>query len=639
MIKKSVLAKLMLGVSSVMLVVTLLIIVVVTRTSTAAINDKVAAQKRASLDSAERLLVVTDALMSERVQSAMTLLLGQAALLGEASLGEPVEVGNRKVRNLLFGSSAQANQFELVDKVTAIMGGTATLFVRDGDDFLRVSTNVMKDGARAVGTVLDPSGKAVKAIREGGGFHGEVDILGSPFITSYVPIKNQKNEVIGIFYVGYKADLKVLQDAIVDENISGTATLLIDDHQRIRASSKNVDQAFADKLLKGTADNWVSETREFKPWGYTVLAASSQSEIDERVLREEIAIIAVALITCGLMVLVLRVISRRIIIQPLQAAMALASSIAQGRLDTPIVHKSEDEIDQLMVSLEQMQLSLRAFVLEITHASAHVAAAATGLSAVADQTLMGVRDQQGRTDQVAAAMTQMSASVTQVAGNASEAAEAAQAADGEVIHGRQVVHEAVTAIQVLADEVAEVGVLMTALAADSSRIGSVLDVIRSIADQTNLLALNAAIEAARAGEQGRGFAVVADEVRTLASRTQASTAEIQAMIQRLQQGSFDAENKVRSSHDKAQDSVTRAAHVATSLEVIAQAVSRITDMNTQIACAAEEQSNVAEDVTRNVTVITEVADSTHLNAQHAADATTQLHKLSSTLSAIAQRYQ
>lgn len=638
MIKKSLQAKLMLGVSGVILIVTAVIVILVARTSTVAINAKVAAEKHASLDAAERLLIVTDALMSERVKSSMMLLQAQAAFLGEAALGDLVEVNNRKVRNLMFGTNPQANQFELVDKVTAIMGGTATLFVSDGDDFVRVSTNVMKDGARAVGTVLDINGKAIKAIRKGESFSGQVDILGNPFITSYIPIKNLRNEIIGILYVGYKADLQALQDAVVSQTTNSTAMLLIDDHQRVRAFSKTIDESLSEKLIKGTTDQWLSETREFKPWGYQVLAASSQHEISRQVQRQALEIIGIGLITCALIILMLRIISQRIIIQPLQTAMALAAKIAEGKLNNPVHRTSEDEIDQLMSSLEHMQIALRRFVLDMGNASAQVEAAATALSGVADSTLTGVNDQRSRTDQVATAMTQMSASVTQVASNASEASAAAQAADVEVNHGRQVVREAVAAIQILAEEVHQVGVVVGAVAADTSQIGSVLDVIRSIADQTNLLALNAAIEAARAGEQGRGFAVVADEVRTLASRTQASTAEIQAMIQRLQQGSLDAESKVRSSHDKAQDSVTHAARVASSLEVIAKAVSRITDMNTQIVCAAEEQSNVADDVNRNVIKITEVADATHTHAQHTASATNQLHQLSIQLSTIAQRY-
>ena len=639
MIKKSLQAKLMLGVSGVMLLVTVVIVMLVARTSTAAINATVAAEKRASLDAAERLLIVTDALMTERVKSSMAFLQMQTTLLGEAALGDTVEVNSRTVRNLIFGTSAQANQFALVDTVTNIMGGTATLFVRDGDDFVRISTNVMKDGARAVGTVLDPNGKAIKAIRNGQSFSGQVDILGNPFITQYSPIKDLRNEIIGVLYVGYKADLQALQEAIAGQTASGTAMLLVDDHQRVRAFSKTIDNDLADKLIKGTTDQWLSETRDFKPWGYRVLAASSQSEINRKVQRQAIEIMSIGLITCVLMILILRVVSSRIIIEPLKTAMALAAKIAEGKLNNPIRHTSEDEIDKLMLSLEHMQIALRVFVLDITNASAQVEAAATDLSNVADNTLTGVEDQRSRTDQVAAAMTQMNASVLQVAGNAGEAAAAAQAADIEVTHGRHVVREAVTAIQILADEVDQVGVVMSAVASETSRIGSVLDVIRSIADQTNLLALNAAIEAARAGEQGRGFAVVADEVRTLASRTQASTAEIQAMIQRLQQGSLEAENKVRSSHDKAQNSVSHAARVASSLEVIAKAVSRITDMNTQIACAAEEQSNVTDDVNRNVIKITDVADATHSHAQRTASATTELHQLSMQLSTIAQRYQ
>lgn len=639
MIKKSLQAKLMLAVSAVVLLVTAIVVGLVTHTGTAAVNDRIYAENRASLDSAERLLTVTDALMSERVKSSMALLQKQAELLGSAELGDLVEVNNRKVRNLMFGSSAQANQFELVDGVTGVMGGTATLFMRDGDGFVRISTNVMKEGGRAIGTVLDPKGKAIKAIRNGESFTGQVDILGDPFITSYSPIRNPGNEVIGIFYVGYKADLDALEKAIIGQSRDGPAMLLIDDLKRVRASSQTVDAALAEKLINGTSDQWRSEMREFKPWGYQVIAASSQSEADRIIRQQAIQIVGIGLVTCVLMVLILRVISQSVIIRPLHTAMTLAARIAEGKLNNPIQRTSEDEFDKLLTSLERMQVALRAFVMDITNASVQVEAAATDLSGVADNTLVGAKDQRSRADQLAVAMSQMSDSVTQVAGNASEAAEAAQAAHAEVTNGRQVVREAEAAIQILADEVDQVGVVMSAVVADTSRIGSVLDVIRSIADQTNLLALNAAIEAARAGEQGRGFAVVADEVRTLASRTQASTAEIQAMIQRLQQGSSDAETKVRSSHDKAQDSVSHAARVASSLDVIARAVSRITDMNTQIASAAEEQSNVADEVNRNVIKITDVADAAHEHAQHTASATAQLYQLSTKLTTIAQRYQ
>ncbi len=219
-----------------------------------------------------------------------------------------------------------------------------------------------------------------------------------------------------------------------------------------------------------------------------------------------------------------------------------------------------------------------------------------------------VLEQKDEVDKVATAMTEMSATVHEVARNATEAAEAAQRADEETSKGKSVVSQAIEAIDLLANEVNDAAQVIHRLEQDSDEIGAVLDVIRGIAEQTNLLALNAAIEAARAGEQGRGFAVVADEVRTLAQRTQQSTQEIQNMIERLQSGAQDAVKAMEQGRSRAQVGVEQAAEAGTSLETIAQAVGTISDMNTQIATAAEEQSVVAEEINLNIVAISDMID-------------------------------
>jgi methyl-accepting chemotaxis protein len=211
-------------------------------------------------------------------------------------------------------------------------------------------------------------------------------------------------------------------------------------------------------------------------------------------------------------------------------------------------------------------------------------------------------------DKVATAMNEMSATVQEVARNATEAAEAAHRADSETTNGKNVVAQAIEAIDLLANEVDDAAKVINRLENDSEEIGAILDVIRGIAEQTNLLALNAAIEAARAGEQGRGFAVVADEVWTLAQRTQQSIQEIQNMIERLQAGAQEAVKAMQQGRTRAQAGVEQAAAAGTSLETITAAVGTISDMNAQIATAAEEQSVVAEEINLNITSISDMSD-------------------------------
>lgn len=250
----------------------------------------------------------------------------------------------------------------------------------------------------------------------------------------------------------------------------------------------------------------------------------------------------------------------------------------------------------------------------------------------------GVTRQQLETDQIATAINQMTATVQEVARSATDAASAANQADKEANNGKNVVSQTIKSIQTLAENVEQAANVIQKLEGDTTEIGSVLDVIKGIADQTNLLALNAAIEAARAGEQGRGFAVVADEVRTLASRTQQSTEEINKMIEKLQAGAKNAVVVMETGRLQAQNGVEQASKAGESLASITQSVATINDMNTQIAGAAEEQSKVAEEINRNVVNISQVAEETAHNVGEVADQSAELGNLAAALNAEVARF-
>jgi methyl-accepting chemotaxis protein len=307
------------------------------------------------------------------------------------------------------------------------------------------------------------------------------------------------------------------------------------------------------------------------------------------------------------------------------------NTMAQGDLTQDIKMEGKDEYAWMAWEYTCARKSFKEMIENIIANAAPLASAAEELSAITEQSNNGVMRQQGEIEQVATAMNQMSATVTEVSRNANSAATAAQEADERSNEGCDVVNTTVQTINNLASEVERTSEVIENLKEDSVSIGTVLDVIRDIAEQTNLLALNAAIEAARAGEQGRGFAVVADEVRTLASRTQQSTREINDMIERLQNGANQAVSVMEMGRTKAEESVVQAAKAGEALSAITGVVDNIKNMNIQIASAAEEQSATAEEINRNIVNISEVAQETAGGSQQTASASDELARLASDL--------
>ena len=317
------------------------------------------------------------------------------------------------------------------------------------------------------------------------------------------------------------------------------------------------------------------------------------------------------------------------IARPLKQMVAMLDDIAKGEGDLTrrLSTDRTDELGLIAAGFNTFLSKLQAMISQVVSSVQKVSDSSEHTADIAIRTNQGVQKQMAEIELVATAVHEMTATAQDVARNATQAAEAASHADRAANQGKQTVQQTSEAIAALAQEIGRAVNVVQNLAKGSENITAILVAIRGIAEQTNLLALNAAIEAARAGEQGRGFAVVADEVRNLAQKTQKATEEIQSMIHQLQQGTRDVVKVMEDSQSKTEVSVQQASEAAKALESITQAVSVINDMNTQIASAAEEQSAVAEDINRNVTNIGQVANEVASGADEASQASSELTKL------------
>jgi methyl-accepting chemotaxis protein len=385
----------------------------------------------------------------------------------------------------------------------------------------------------------------------------------------------------------------------------------------------------AHESMEAMGDSLLSSTQE--------ISTLQGLQRDEEATQSRKALISVAALAMMLGLMAAWLITRQII-SPLRETLDAAKRIAQGDLSVDLDVQRRDEMGDLQHSIQDMTQSLRTLITGIRDGVAQIASAATQLSAVTEQTSAGVNNQKDETDQVATAMNEMTSTVLEVARNAEEASEAAQQADQQAREGDKVVSDAISQIERLATEVNNSTLAMGKLKLESDKIGGVLDVIKSVSQQTNLLALNAAIEAARAGEAGRGFAVVADEVRSLAQRTQESTEEIEVLIAALQNGTQQVVGTLDASRSLSDSSVELSRRAGSALEHITRTVSTIQNMNQQIATAGEEQTVVADQINRSVINVRDVSEQTAAASEETAASSVELARLGAQLQAMVGKF-
>ncbi len=452
---------------------------------------------------------------------------------------------------------------------------------------------------------------------------------------------------IGEINTSLEAGIKTYESTIIEKDDRALFDNFVSLTQRyhglqksIRDAAANGDIAEARRLVNGPLAEYADSM--MKALGtliqYNSDGADKASQRSSDAYEEAFTLIVLSLVVIILALVAIAVLLTRSIVVPLAAAVSVAERVATGDLTQEIRIVGRDEPALLLRALSRMQESLRDTIRKIAASSDQLASASEELHTVTEDTSRGLHQQSAEIDQAATAVNQMTAAVEEVANNAVSTADASRGADQTTRDGRDQVNQALSSIQQLVEDVTGTSSEIEQLATSANEISRVLDVIGSIAGQTNLLALNAAIEAARAGEAGRGFAVVADEVRALAHRTQQSTAEIEQMIGGIQTGTERAVGSMHSSQGRASGTLEIAEAAGQALELIAEAIAAINQRNLVIASASEEQAQVAREVDRNLVNIRDLAMQTSAGANQTSAAAQDLSRLAVELNGMVAQF-
>ncbi|NBF01009.1 HAMP domain-containing protein [Pseudomonas sp. Fl5BN2] len=530
---------------------------------------------------------------------------------------QPVTVAGVQTPGLHLGAVVLNNDFDEVDGFKQMTAGVATLFVRSGDDFVRVSTSLRKqDGSRAIGTLLDHTHPAYQKLMAGQGYVGRALLFERFYMTQYTPVLDREGKVIAVLFVGF--DYTNAQNAQFDNlkrfriGQSGSLALLDEQSKWLvpPAGVQALDQAaqfmVAAAREPGKGRFWSDQDEDFYslavpfaggPW--SVVASMPKAEIRAVTwsvgIRLVIGSLLAMLLAVGATVWLLR--SK---LAPLSDLVRQAQALGGGDLSARLNVSSHDEIGQLARSFNQMGEALSNMVEHIRRSAAEVNGRAQVLSGLSSGAYEGMEQQSGEITSMAGAVEEFSATSLNIADNMGSTQRLAQENAQQTHIGRESMEQASSSLEQIAGALDSTATVINTLGQRSQEIGGIVGVITAIADQTNLLALNAAIEAARAGEQGRGFAVVADEVRNLASRTREATTEISQMITSIQQETGHAIETMEQGNRLMQEGLSRNADVASALALIDEQSRSAGEQFAAITTASQEQSSTATVLSSNL---------------------------------------
>ncbi len=686
-------------------------------------------QKSDEMGEAKEELIIsnlqsTNKLVMEQVKSGMAVLKEKTLAFGRPSQNGKVIVKGKESNDLLFGNRRTGADFTIVDAVKDIVGGTATLFSHTNGEYIRISTNVQKDdGTRAIGTILNPNGKAIKKINNGEAYYGLVNILGYPYLTGYEPIISN-GEILGIWYTGYKlSSLESLGSLIINTRfLEHGFAALVDNTGKPFFKPESVTPEKLEQIITTRKDkefgNWIVKETTFDKWNYKIIIAWPEKDIDERVDEAFSSVIWGGVLLSAFILGAILILLYRFILVPVKKLNLAAEKVTSGEYNAEVDYKSEDELGKLAESFSTMTASIRNSIKEVERKSdeaesaaikareaerksreqqeylsgksnemrialesfasgdltTHLeienddeigrlftafnkaarrimemmmqvdqtvvatASASSEISVSTEEMAAGAGEQSQQAAEVAASIEEMTQTIIHTAQGASTASGTAREAGEKAKQGVQKVDETKRGMDRIVESTKSTGNIINSLSKKSDQIGEIARVINEIADQTNLLALNAAIEAARAGEQGRGFAVVADEVRKLAERTTKATTEISETITGIQSEAKYADESMRKASDAVEAGMKLTDEVAIMLSSILSSSNQVVEVIDQVATASEEQSSASELISRNIENINSVTNETASGIQQIAQTANSLSQLTENLKEMMKQF-